>query len=99
MTTRTLGLEAHPRHRSDTDWLTHPYRSGIDGLEAPLGPLDDDEKRGWPEGLTCQTYRARAISVSWHKGNRECRRRIQYRFRKAFTWREYNENQLRDKIE
>lgn len=56
MTTRTLGLETRPRPRSDTDWLTHPHRSGIDGLEAPLGPLDDgDEEGGWLEGLALQT--------------------------------------------
>lgn len=37
--------------------------------------------------------------VGWHGGNRECRRHIRYRFRKAFKWREHNEHQLRNNIE
>lgn len=65
MTTTTLGPEARPRTRFDTDWLTHPYRSGIAGLEAPLGPLDDEEKGVWLEGLALKTCRAREV---WSAG-------------------------------
>lgn len=37
----TLGLRVPPRSSPDAESLTHLHRSGIDGLEAPLGPLDD----------------------------------------------------------
>lgn len=62
MTTMSLGLEARPRTRSDvTDWLTQSYRSGIDGLEAPLGSLDGSEEKMWLGGFELQLCRARTI--------------------------------------
>lgn len=68
MTASTLGLGARPLPRSDADWLTHAHRPGIDGLEAPLGSLDGDEKDVRLDGLVSQPCQAQAI---WPAGTME----------------------------